>query len=248
MWNKEKVSVVIPARNEEETVREIITEVFATGVVDEIIVVDNNSTDKTKDEILKTKARYVFETQKGYGNALRRGIKEATGDFIVFFDADGNFPAEDILKLLPYTDRFDFVKGTRARKELTEVGIYPPIVSWLGIVANFWVSKLQQLLFCGPAITDAGCTLRLHRTKQMRMIEPYFTVGTGHFLAEVTNLAMIARIKMLEVPVNFTKRRGGVSKHGSFWGLFKIMLRMIRISIAMRFKAWFGFYKFPTSH
>ncbi len=244
MWKNEKISVVIPAHNEEETVREIVEEVFREAPVDEVVVVDNNSIDGTAEEIKKTKARLVFEEKKGYGNALIKGLAEATGDLVMLFDADGNFPAKDIRKLLEYSDDFDFVKGTRARKELTEKGIYDSLTTRIGILANVVVAKFQQFLFRGPALTDAGCTLRLIRRKSLKKIMPYFTVGGGHFLVDMTNLAMLAKIKTVEVPVLFTKRRGGKSKHGSFRGLAKIAVAMVLHTIKQRLLSLFGYYKF----
>lgn len=246
MWQGKKISIIIPALNEEETIRSVVDEIYKETPADELIVIDNGSTDRTKEEVGKTKAKIIEELKRGYGNALRRGLKEASGDFIVLFDADGNFPAKDIMKLLPYADEFDFVKGTRARKELVEKGIYSPLVSWLVIIANIAVSKFQQFLFRGPALTDAGCTLRLINKKTRDTILPYLTVGGGHFLTDMTNLAMIAKLKIIEVPVRFTKRRGGKSKHGGFWGLSKIAARMVAHTIKQRLLAWLGYYKFAT--
>lgn len=243
MWNGQRVSVVIPAYNEEDTVREIVEEVYREAPVDEVIVVNNDSTDRTVEEVKKTRAALLFEKRRGYGFALRKGLENATGEYVVLFDADGNFPAKDIRKLLAYADCFDFVKGTRARRELVEKGIYAPWLSWLLIVANVATAKFQQVLFRGPALTDAGCTLRLIRHDALRKILPFVTVGGPHFLTDITNLAMIAKIKTIEVPVHFTRRRGGYSKHGAFWGLSRIAVRMILHTIKQRVGASFGRYR-----
>jgi hypothetical protein len=243
MWNGRTVSVIIPAYNEEATVREIIEEVYRDAPVDEVLVVNNNSTDRTEEEVGKTRAKILFEGRAGYGFALRKGLENATGDFIVLFDADGNFAAADIQKLLVYTDCFDLVKGTRARRELVEEGVYSPFLSWLVIVANVFVSKFQQVLFRGPVLTDAGCTLRLLKHEDVRMLLPLVTVGGAHFLVDLMNLAMIAKVRIIEVPVRFTKRRGGYSKHGAFTGLAGIAIRMVRHSLQQRLLAWTGHYK-----
>lgn len=243
MWNGKTVSVVIPAYNEETTVREIVEEVFREAPVDEVIVVNNNSTDRTAEEAGKTRAKILFEPRGGYGFALRKGLENASGDFIVLFDADGNFAAEDIRKLLEYTDHFDLVKGTRARPELIEEGVYSPFLVWLVTVANVIVAKFQQVLFRGAVVTDAGCTLRLFKRDAVLRILPSVTVGGAHFLVDLTNLAMIAKIKIIEVPVRFTKRRGGYSKHGAFFGLANIAVRMTLHTIKQRILAWFGRYR-----
>ena len=243
MWNGKIVSVIVPAYNEEDTVREIVEELFRVGPVDEVIVVDNNSTDRTVEEVAKTSARVLSEERQGYGFALRKGLENAGGDYLVLFDADGNFAAEDIQKLLVYTDCFDFIKGTRSRRELVEEGTYHPLLSWLVIVANVLVAKFQQLLFLGPVMTDAGCTLRLLKRAAVQRILPHVTVGGAHFQTDLTNLAMIANLRIIEVPVRFTKRRGGYSKHGAFLGLAKIALRMVRHTIKQRVLSWLGRYR-----
>lgn len=243
MWNNKTISVVIPAYNEEDTVRQIIEEVYRAAPVDEVLVVDNNSTDGTVAEVRRTQARIIREPRKGYGFALRTGIEAASGDYIVLFDADGNFAAPDILKLLAYVDCFDFVKGTRSRPELVEDGTYSPWLSWGVIVANVTVAKIQQFLFRGPVMTDAGCTLRLVKSEVVKKILPFITVGGGHFQTDFTNLAMIAGTRMIEVPVRFTKRRGGYSKHGAFGGLATIAVRMVALSCKQRVLTWLGNYK-----
>jgi glycosyltransferase involved in cell wall biosynthesis len=243
MWNGKTVSVVVPAYNEETTVRVIVEEVYREAPVDEVIVVNNNSTDRTAEEAGKTRARILFEPRMGYGFALRKGLENATGHYIVLFDADGNFAAPDIRKLLAYTDCFDFVKGTRARRELVEKGTYPPFLSWLVLAANVIVSKFQQTLFHGPVVTDAGCTLRLIKRDVVHMLLPAMTVGGAHFQVDLTNLAMIAGVRTIEVPVRFTRRRGGYSKHGAFFGLSGVAIQMVLHTIKQRFLSWFGYYR-----
>jgi glycosyltransferase involved in cell wall biosynthesis len=240
MWLGKKVSVVIPAYNEEETIRYIVEEFFKQPWVDEVVVVNNNSSDNTEAEIRKTRAKLVLEKERGYGSALRRGLKEASGDLIVLCEADGNFYPKDIIKLLAYADDFDFVKGTRTRRELFQEGVMPPFMALFIIWGNIAVAKMQQFLFRGPSLTDAGCTMRLIKKEALKKIQPYFSVTAGHFLAEMTNLAMIKKIKTIEVPVNFAKRLGGYSKSGNFWGVFKIGMAMIFLTIKHRFLAWFG--------
>jgi glycosyltransferase involved in cell wall biosynthesis len=242
MWNGKTVSVVVPAYNEEATVRQIVEEVLRDAPVDEVIVVNNNSTDRTVEEASKTPARILFEPRPGYGFALRKGLESAKGDHVVLFDADGNFVASDIGKLLAYTDCFDFVKGTRSRPELVEDGIYSPFLSWLVLVANIAVSKFQQFVFRGPVLTDAGCTLRLIKSDTLRKLLPFITVGGGHFQADLTNLAMIKKTRMIEVPVRFTKRRGGYSKYGTVTGLTKVALNMILLTVRQRILAFSGYY------
>ena len=94
MWNGKIVSVIVPAYNEEDTVREIVEELFRVGPVDEVIVVDNNSTDRTR-EIVEKFAReadfpviYVVEEIRGSSEARNAGIRRAQGEIISFLDDD----------------------------------------------------------------------------------------------------------------------------------------------------------------
>ncbi len=77
------VSVVFPVYNEEDGILDAIRDFFATGYVDEIVAVDNNSRDRSAELIQSTEARLVKETKQGYGHALQCGLREATGDLII---------------------------------------------------------------------------------------------------------------------------------------------------------------------
>ena len=77
MYGGKTVSVVLPAYNEEKYIRAAVDDFFASGMVDEVVVVDNNSRDRTVAEAQQTRARIVSEQAQGYGNALRRGLREA---------------------------------------------------------------------------------------------------------------------------------------------------------------------------
>ncbi|MDA2915372.1 glycosyltransferase family 2 protein [Nitrospinae bacterium AH_259_B05_G02_I21] len=107
------ISVVIPTKNEEKTVGEVIEGV--KPFADEILVVDGHSTDKTRD-IAKSYGVWVtLDNGKGKGDAIRLGVKEATGDVLVFIDADGSHDPRDIPKLIGpiLEDQADHVGGSR---------------------------------------------------------------------------------------------------------------------------------------
>ena len=110
------MSVVFPAYNEEKNIDAAISDFLKTGVVDELIVVDNNSTDRTAAIAKQKGAKVVKEEKQGYGFALRAGIKVATGDLVILAEPDGTFEGKDILRLLPYSKNFDLVLGTRTNK------------------------------------------------------------------------------------------------------------------------------------
>jgi glycosyltransferase involved in cell wall biosynthesis len=108
----------LPTYNEKESIRKCVEDFFATGFVDEVVVVNNNAAPGTAEEVMNTKARQVFEKRQGYGYAIRRGLEEARGDILVICEPDGTFRPKDILRFLSYADEFDVVFGTRTTREL----------------------------------------------------------------------------------------------------------------------------------
>jgi len=108
-----KISVIIPCYNEEKTIEKVIKNIPKD--VFEIIVVDNNSTDKTAEFAKREGAKVVKEKKQGYGYALQRGFKEAKGDIIVTLDGDGQYPGEKINELVDYfiKNNLDFLNCAR---------------------------------------------------------------------------------------------------------------------------------------
>ena len=107
MHGGRRVTVVFPAFNEAPYIRAAVEDFFSSGVVDEIVVVDNNSRDGTADVAQAAGARVVHEAKQGYGHALQRGLREARGDIVVLAEPDGTFMGRDVHKLLAYADEHD---------------------------------------------------------------------------------------------------------------------------------------------
>ncbi|MEO7276016.1 MAG: glycosyltransferase family 2 protein [Vicinamibacterales bacterium] len=231
MHGGKTVSVVFPAYNEEQYIRPAIDDFLIQDVVDEIVVVDNNSRDRTAAEAAATAARVVTETRQGYGFALRRGLAEATGDIIILAEPDGTFIGRDVLKLLAYADDFDMVCGTRTTREL----IWDQAnMGWFLRVGNVAVAKLLQLLHGAPSLSDCGCTLRLINRAAVERIQNELTVGGSHFLPEMVILALRHRLKVIEIPVNYRGRVGESKITGSFSGALRTGLRMIGLILRYR--------------
>jgi glycosyltransferase involved in cell wall biosynthesis len=83
MWWGKRVSVILPTYNEKDSIRASIEEFEATGVVDEIVVVNNNAAPGTSEEVAPTNAREVHEPRQGYGAAIRRGFREVRSDYVI---------------------------------------------------------------------------------------------------------------------------------------------------------------------
>ena len=113
MMEDVKISLIIPARNESATIKDIITD--AKPFIDEILVIDGHSTDTTREDAESAGARVMLDNRKGKGDGIRVGIRKATGDILVFMDADGSHDPEDIPRLVqPILDgKADMIIGSR---------------------------------------------------------------------------------------------------------------------------------------
>ena len=198
-----KVSVVIPALNEEgivgKTIRSIpVKDIEDAGYDLEIIVINNNSTDNTAQEAEEAGATVILETNRGYGNAYKRGFKEATGDIIIMGDADGTYPLEQSMDFIKYIveDDYDFVIGSRLKGGI-EKGAMPALHQYIG---NPMLTKMLNVLFHSH-YSDTHCGMRA------------FT----HEACDKMNL----------IPIYYRKRGGGEAKLDSFgdgWRHIKYML------------------------
>lgn len=223
MWNNKRVSVVFPTYNEKESIRQAIEDFFATGYVDEVIVVNNNAKEGTDREVEKTKAIQVFEDKQGYGYAIRRGFDEASGDLIVLSEPDGTFEARDILKLLVYSDSFDAVWGTRTNVALIGLGANMGMFMRWG---NVVMAKIIQNLYNTPRLTDVGCTYKLFKKEVIEKIKGEFNVGSEHFGPELMLLTILHGFSFVEIPVNYYKRVGRSSVTGDKFKTFMLALKM----------------------
>lgn len=226
MYDGKKVSLIFPAYNEEENIERAIKDFKSTKLPDEIVVVNNNSTDKTPEIAKENGAKVVTERKQGYGFALRRGIAVAKGDYVVLCEPDGTFNASDLSKLLSFTRDYDLVMGTRTNKKFIQNGANMGIFLRLG---NISVAKFMQLLYGLNNISDCGCTFRVFKKSMLRRISPQFTVGASHFLPETVILTKIHGGKILEIPVHYQARIGTSKITGSFRRSVRVGLNMIGI-------------------
>jgi glycosyltransferase involved in cell wall biosynthesis len=224
MWNEQEVSVVLMTYAERDSIREVIEGFFASGVVDEVVVVDNNAQHGTEEEVRRTPARLVKETRQGYGHATRRGLQEAGGELIVLAEPDGTFLPGDIMKLLVYSDECDVVFGTRTTRELIWLGAN---MAWFLRWGNWGVAKLIEFLFDTSHLSDVGCTYRLLRRPVAEHVAGRMRVGGNHAGVEIMLLTIASGASFIEVPVNYLPRVGVSSVTGSRRRAVDVGLRMI---------------------
>jgi glycosyltransferase involved in cell wall biosynthesis len=233
MWNGRTVSVVLGTYAERDSIYADIQGFLATGVVDEVLVVNNNAQEGTKEEVERTAARQVFETRQGYGFSYRRGLAEATGDIIVLSEPDGTFLPQDILKLLTYTDDCDAVFGTRTTRELIWRGANMGfLLKW----GNWAVAKYVEVLFNTSHLSDVGCTYRAITRPTLEAIQDRFTVGGSHFGPELMLTVITSGARVVEIPVNYLPRVGVSSVTGDLVKAVRLGLEMIVFISRFRLK------------
>jgi glycosyltransferase involved in cell wall biosynthesis len=225
------ICLVIPALNEAEVIGEVVRSIPRT-VVDQIIVVDNGSTDATARAAAGAGAKVVAEPIRGYGRACRAGTEaaiKAGADIVVFIDGDGSDCPEFISDLVRpiQENRFDFVIGSRIR------GIREPgSLNLQQIFAAHLAAWLMRVRY-GVSFTDMSPfrAIRAPLLQSLPMREE--TYGWN---LEMQMLVAQKRARILEVPVNHRRRRGGVSKvSGTFKGTilaaFRIAATFFRVSL-----------------
>lgn len=218
MFRDRTVSLVIPAHDEQETIQQVVAEFRQEPHLDEIVVVDNNCTDRTAELAAAAGARVVAESRPGYGAALLAGMDAARGDILVLVEADGSFRARDVEKLLVYLDDADMVMGTRTTRQMVEQGANMRFLLRWG---NVFMAKFLQLCWLRPSeprFTDVGCTFRALTRRTFERIRPRLSQTGPAFSPEMMCAALQERCRIIEVPVTYSRRMGGESKHSDTFG------------------------------
>lgn len=235
MYLGKKVSIVFPVYNEKENIRAAIEEFLGHPAVDEVIAVDNNSSDGSDEEIKRTSARYIRETKQGYGAALKRGMREATGDLIVTCEPDGTFRASDLDRLLIYSKDYEVVLGTRTSRNPVWSGGDSGVNMYFSLrVGNWAVAKLLEYLFNGPSFTDVGCTYKLIRRHAYERIKDFLTVDGSYFSPEYMIRVLQYKLPVVEIPVQYGARIGTSKITGQRSKAILLGFRMIGFILAER--------------
>lgn len=197
-----RISVVIPCYNEEAGVQHVMKSL--PDCVDEVVVVDNNCTDRTAEVAKSLGAKVIFEGKKGYGAAYKAGLPAATGDVIVTLDGDGTYPSEQIPDLLDLLEdkRLDFISACRF--PLTN----PKTMRFSNRIGNMVLTIAMLVVYRTP-IKDSQSGMWVFRSSILPKLR---LTSDGMALSEEIKIEAIRAkdVAFAEYPVNYHQRMGEV--------------------------------------
>ena len=219
-----QISVVIPCLNEEEAVGAVVDQAWEgirqSGRDGEVIVVDNDSSDRSAAVAADHGATVVTEKRRGYGSAYLAGLANAHGEYIVMGDADETYP---IAELGGFVDRLeegnDLVLGSRFQGK-----IHGGAMPWLNRrVGNPILTGLLNLFF-GVKVSDAHCGMRAVRRDALGVLDLH---STGmEFASEMVFKAYRRGLRVSEIPIDYFPRTGEskLNRFGDAWRHARFML------------------------
>jgi dolichol-phosphate mannosyltransferase len=236
MWRGKRLAVVLPTYNEADSIAACIKGFESLGVIDEIVVVNNNAHPDTSSNVAATTAREVHEAKQGYGAAIRRGLFEtAEYELVVICEPDGTFDPDDLWKLLPFLSDADVVFGSRTVSTFIYTGAnMGTFLRW----GNWAVAKGIEVIFNTASMSDVGCTFRVLKRSAIDRISPYFRHDDSAFGLEMMLWVVSEQIPFVQVPVRYLERVGESAVTGDFVKALRLGMRMIGMSIAHRLRTW----------
>ena len=224
----ETLDVVIAAHNEAGSIGDVLRRVLDVLPDAPLLVVDDGSRDETALQAVEAGARVIrIEVNGGKGAAMRRGIAETSGEWLLFLDADGqDDPAEIPLLLAAIADDVDLVNGSRFLGDLRPGSIHPA-----NRVGNVTLTRLFGLLF-GQRITDSQAGFRLLRGDVARAMDLH---GREYeFETEVLARVLQDHGRVVEVPVTRYPRSAGATDFRRVRNGLRILATMLRERLGAR--------------
>jgi hypothetical protein len=224
-------TVVLTAYNDEESIFEAVKDFQSHPYVRRVIVISNNSRDRTEEHARGAGAIVVNETRQGYGHCVFRALQEALRyedtTHVALCEGDRTFRAFDLDKFAAYLPHSEIVNGTRIVEQLRA---YQTQLSTFMYYGNFFAGKLLECKHLGQGtFTDVGTTYKVIRREALQQIIDLLNPKINlEFNCHFLDMALLHRFSVLECPVTF-HARVGVSKGGNINNLraLKVGCRMI---------------------
>jgi len=225
------VTVALTAYNDEASIEPSVRDFVNHPKVKRVIVIDNNSTDKTAEKARKAGAIVICEPKEGYGHCVYRCLSEAVRyddtEVTALCEGDMTFRAADLDKLMAYIPHASVVNGTRIVEQLRQ---YQTQLSTFMFYGNFAVGKLLEIKHLGKGtFTDVGTTYKLCRNDTLRRVLPILNAEINlEFNAHFLDMILTLGERLLECPITFWPRIGN-SKGGNVNNTraLKVGIRMI---------------------
>ncbi len=223
-----EVSVILPCLNESRTVavcvRKALQALRDAEAVGEVVVIDNGSSDNSVALAGEAGARVVFEETKGYGSALRRGIREARGAFVIMADADDTYDLLQIGKFIElYRGGADFVMGNRFGGKIYPNAM-PHLHRWFGTPV---LSFILRLFFKSP-VTDVNCGMRGFRKDAIEKLN--LRCAGMEFASEMMIKASMEKLAIRQTPVDLhpgpPDRKPHLRSFRDGWRHLRVMLAL----------------------
>ena len=194
-----KIVALIPTKNEEEGIRKVIEDVKFH--VNEIYIVDYNSTDRTREIAKKLGAKIISEPRKGYGRAYKTGFERVKADIIVTLDADGSYSTEKLSEYIQLIkeDKYSFVSCNRIPNDKS--------MTFTHKIGNKILTLTANILF-GVHLKDSQSGMWIFKTNILKNLK---LESNGMPFSEEIKIRIIkAGFRFTEKPVNYYERLGGV--------------------------------------
>ncbi|MDY6844685.1 MAG: glycosyltransferase family 2 protein [Thermodesulfobacteriota bacterium] len=216
-----KVSVIIPAYNEEQNIERVVKKIVTLYPDFELIVVDDGSSDNTA-RVAKNAGALVYSHPYNIGNgaAIKSGIRFASGDILVFMDGDGQHEPEEIGKILKYFPDFDMVVGARPKGKQT---------SWIRTLGNKFYNWLATYVAKLP-IKDLTSGFRAVRSDIAHNFL-YLLPNSYSYTTTLTLGVLRSGRSVQYIPINIKNRNDGKSKIKIFKDGIRFFLIIIKICI-----------------
>lgn len=222
-----RLSVIVPVFNEEKTVAQLLKKLVKVKEVKEVAVVDDGSTDKTWQEIKKVRSKKIKQFKKengGKGSAVRFGLSQITGDYVLIQDADLEYDPADIKHLVDAVkkDRVDVVYGSRF------IGPHSNLLFWHRVgntMLNFFINLLYN-----TTLSDMENCYKLMPTKLMKSLD--LRANKFDLEPEITCKILRRDINIFEVPISYVGRTFAEGKKLTWKDGFAAVWMILKLRIA----------------